>query len=168
MTEKGKSGSFCNLMQFPHDYKSKRKVISGNKSTYTTNTVFSSTHTLQDSLIQSQFQTCSVKHLSLIGIPCDQSIDLHCFVLTNPVASGLSLWERREKGSQNAGLPRNNILIFKKTCFCCSPIQKQEHELKRSQHTVKQADATTLQHFPYCEQFYKHSVARRMQMNGLG
>lgn len=59
--------------------------------------VLSATHGLQHSFVKAQLEAGLVKHLPLIGVPGDQSVDLHCLALANPVASGLCLREGEEK-----------------------------------------------------------------------
>ncbi len=54
---------------------------------------------LQNSFIQSQFQTGLVKHLPLIGVSCDKAIHFYRFALTDPVAASLSLWNSRFESS---------------------------------------------------------------------
>lgn len=48
-------------------------------------------YVLEDGLVQAQLQAGLVKHLPLVGVPGDQSVDLHGFALTNPVTPRLSL-----------------------------------------------------------------------------
>ena len=73
---------------------------------YPVGCVLSATHGLQHSLVKAQLEAGLVKHLPLIGVPSDQSVDLHCLALANPVASGLGLRERkRERGMERKKNP---------------------------------------------------------------
>lgn len=50
---------------------------------------------LQNSFVQSQFQTGLVKHLPLVRVSSYKAIHFYRFALTNPVAASLSLWETK-------------------------------------------------------------------------
>lgn len=46
---------------------------------------------LEDGFIQAQLQAGLVKHLPLVGVAGDESVDLHRLPLANPMAAGLGL-----------------------------------------------------------------------------
>lgn len=58
---------------------------------------FVSSHGLKHSLVQTKFERCTIKHLSLIWVACDQSVYLDWLLLSNTVASGLGLMKSKAK-----------------------------------------------------------------------
>ncbi|KAF3832328.1 hypothetical protein F7725_025993 [Dissostichus mawsoni] len=53
--------------------------------------VIPATHALQHRFVQAQLEAGAIKHLPLVRVPGDQTVHLHCLVLTNPVAASLGL-----------------------------------------------------------------------------
>lgn len=53
--------------------------------------VISATHALQHCFIQTQLEAGAIKHFSLIWVPGDQTVHLHCLVLTDAMAASLGL-----------------------------------------------------------------------------
>lgn len=60
-------------------------------------TVVPPAHALQHGFIQTQFEAGPVKHLPLVRVACDESVNLHCLVLADSVASSLSLEGEKKK-----------------------------------------------------------------------
>lgn len=55
--------------------------------------VLSSTHALEDGLVEPQLETGLVEHLPLIAVPGDQTVDLDCLGLADTMTPGLGLKE---------------------------------------------------------------------------
>lgn len=55
--------------------------------------VLSSTHALEDGLVEPQLQTGLVEHLPLIAVPGDQTVDLDGLGLADTMTPGLGLQE---------------------------------------------------------------------------
>ncbi len=62
--------------------------------------VLSSTHALEDGLVEPQLQTGLVEHFPLVAVSCDQTVDLDCFGLADTMTSGLGLEEGTSRGSE--------------------------------------------------------------------
>lgn len=62
--------------------------------TYSSDVAIPTTHGLKHSLIQSQLEASFIKHLSLVGITSDESVNLHSFALPNSMTPCLGLVKR--------------------------------------------------------------------------
>lgn len=64
-----------------------------NMRTHPTIGILSSTHALKHGLVEPQLKTGLVKHLPLVAVPGDQTVDLDRLGLANTMTPGLSLDE---------------------------------------------------------------------------
>ena len=53
--------------------------------------VLLSVHGLEDGLVEAELEAGPVKHLPFVGVPGDQAVDFHLFLLTDAVAPGHGL-----------------------------------------------------------------------------
>lgn len=79
--------------------------------THPTVCILSSTHALKNGLIKPQLQTGLVKHLPLIAVPRNQTVDLDGLGLANTVAPRLRLVNQAIKTSETLSFTINFILF---------------------------------------------------------